>query len=60
MNVEIRTLEETLVNVLNSSRLPTEVKRLVVAEVETKLGEQANKDIAQELQAIKEQSEKGE
>lgn len=50
MNVEIRSLEQTIVKVLNASRLPTEVKRLVVADVLRKLEVQAESDILAEMQ----------
>lgn len=52
MNVEIRRLEENLVNDINASRVPTEVKRLVVMEVLMKLEAQVEKEIAFELQSL--------
>ncbi len=52
MNVEIRGLEEALVNNLNASRVPTEVKRLVVMEILMKLEAQVEREIALEMQAL--------
>lgn len=58
MNVEIRRLQENMVNLINSAQLPTEAKRLVVCEVLHKLEVQAEKDIVLELQqTIKEEKE---
>lgn len=57
MNTEIRLLQENIVNCVNSARMPTEVKRLVVLEVLMKLEEQANKEIALELQNKREEQE---
>ena len=57
MNAEIRLLQENIVNCVNSARMPTEVKRLVVLEVLMKLEEQANKEIALELQNKREEQE---
>ena len=45
MNVEIRKLEETIIHAVNASQVPTEAKRLVVADVLRKLEVQAEKDI---------------
>ena len=57
MNVEIRRLEEALVNDINASRVPTEVKRLVVMEVLMKLEAQVEKEIALEMQALSKSEE---
>lgn len=58
MNVELRRLQENMVNLINSAQLPTEAKRLVVCEVLHKLEVQAEKDIVLELQqTIKEEKE---
>lgn len=57
MNVAIRRFEENMVNLINSTPLPTEVKRLVAHEILTKLEEQAEKEILMELQAQKEEKE---
>ena len=46
-----------MVNLINSTPLTTEAKRLVVHEILTKLEVQAEKDILAELQAQKEEKE---
>ena len=58
MNVEIRKLEETIVHAVNASQIPTEAKRLVVADVLRKLEVQAEKDILLEMQVAKQNEEK--
>lgn len=60
MNTEIRLLQENIVNCVNSARMPTEVKRLVVLEVLMKLEAQANKEIELELQHKREEQESDE
>ena len=57
MNVALRKFQENMVNLINSTQLPTEAKRLVVHEILTKLEVQAEKDIIAELQAQKEEKE---
>lgn len=57
MNVTLRRFEENMVNLINSTPLPTEAKRLVVYEILTKLEVQAEKDILMELQAEKAEKE---
>lgn len=50
MNVAIREFEEKMVNLINSTQLPTEVKRLSVCEILHKIEIQAEREIAFELQ----------
>ncbi len=57
MNVALRKFQENMVNLINSTPLPTEAKRLVVHEILTKLEVQAEKEIIAELQAQKEEKE---
>lgn len=57
MNVTLRRFEENMVNLINSTPLPTEAKRLAVHEILTKLEVQAEKDILMELQAEKAEKE---
>ena len=57
MNLVLRRFEENMVNLINSTPLTTEAKRLVVHEILTKLEVQAEKDILAELQAQKEEKE---
>lgn len=58
MNLEIRKLEETIVSIVNSSQIPTEAKRLVVADVLRKLEVQADKEVMLEVQMAKQNEEK--
>lgn len=58
MNLEIRKLEEAIVTAVNSSQIPTEAKRLVVADVLRKLETQADKEIMLEIQLAKQNEEK--
>ena len=55
MNTEIISLENQLVNVLNDSNLPIEVKRLVLAEIMGKVTEARAEAIRAEQQ-LKEQA----
>lgn len=57
MNIPLRQFQENLVNLINSTRLPTEAKRLVVCEVLHKLEVQADKEIAYEMQEQSKQEE---
>ena len=50
MNITLRTLQENLIEVINSAQLPIEAKRLVVCDILHKLEVQANKEIAYEIQ----------
>lgn len=50
MNVTMRQFQENMVNLVNSAPLPIEAKRLVVCEVLHKIEEQANIQIACEIQ----------
>ncbi len=49
MNIALRQFQEGMVNLVNSAKLPTEAKRLVVCEVLHKLEVQADMEIAKEL-----------
>ena len=49
MDREIREMKNNLVGVLNSTRLPIEVKRLVVAELLKEVTDKANEVIAGQL-----------
>lgn len=57
MNLEIRKLEETIIHAVNTSQIPTEAKRLVVADVLRKLEVQAEKDILVEIQMAEKKKE---
>lgn len=49
MNIDIRVLEETLLNELNASTLPIEVKRLILSDLLTMTTRQADLIIKEEL-----------
>ena len=49
MNTSIRLLEETLLNELNASSLPIEVKRLILSDLLTMTARQADITIKEEL-----------
>ena len=49
MDIEIRILEETLLNELNASSLPIEVKRLILSDLLTMTARQADLTIKEEL-----------
>ena len=49
MNTSIRLLEETLLNELNASSLPIEVKRLILSDLLTMTTRQADIIIKEEL-----------
>lgn len=54
MNAEIRQFRDTLVTLINSSPIPIEVKRMVIAEISNAVSVEAERAIMQE----KEQKEK--
>lgn len=60
MNAELRQFQEKMVDLINSARLPTEAKRLVVCEVLHKLEVQADREIAYEIQEQSKQEAKEE
>ena len=49
MDIEIRMLEDTLLNELNASSLPIEVKRLILSDLLTMTARQADITIKEEL-----------
>lgn len=49
MDIVIRTLEDTLLNELNASFLPIEVKRLILSDLLTMTTRQADLTIKEEL-----------
>jgi len=49
MNTKIRSLEDQIVSLLNSSDVPIEAKRLIVSEVYGLLTKEADKTIAHEI-----------
>ena len=53
MNLELRWLEENMVELINSVQLPIEAKRLVVCEILHKLEVEAEKTIYNEMQEKK-------
>lgn len=51
MNKEIRQLQDDLISLLNSSNLPVEVKRIVLANTLTLVEKEADRAILSEIQA---------
>ena len=49
MNLIIRTLEDTILNTINSVDLPSEVKRLILADVLNLVTRQADKEVLSEV-----------
>lgn len=49
MNIKIKEFQQAIVNFINESELPIEVKRLSLAEIMHKLESAADAVIAQEL-----------
>ena len=49
LNLKIRNLEDTIIDGINASDLPIEVKRLVVSEVLNLVIKQADKEVIQEM-----------
>ena len=49
LNLKIRNLEDTIIDAINASDLPIEVKRLVVSEVLNLVIKQADKEVIQEM-----------
>ena len=52
MNLEIRKFREKIVNDINESELPIEVKRLVLKEVMSVVNETADNEIAKEQEML--------
>lgn len=52
MDYEIRQLSNQLIDLINSKQLPIEVKRLVLAEIYSKVSAEANKQIIEQQKII--------
>ena len=57
MNRKHRNLEKELMNSLNSSDLPAEVKRILLGKLEAQMTLISNQDILREPKEIKEDAE---
>lgn len=53
MNVKIRQFEDGILNMINESDLPIEVKRLVVADIFNLVLKQSDKEVANEILSAK-------
>ncbi len=51
MNVKIRHFEDSILNLINASDLPMEVKRLVITDIYNLVLKQADKEVLNELSA---------
>lgn len=58
MNLEIHRLKETIINLLNASTLPIEVKRMILSEITISANEAAKAELAEEIKKFNEQKEK--
>lgn len=51
MNFKIRLFEDSILNMINESDLPMEIKRLVIADIFNLVVKQADKEVKEELSA---------
>ena len=58
MNLEIHRFKETIINLLNASTLPIEVKRMILSEITISASEAAKAELAEEIKKFNEQKEK--
>jgi hypothetical protein len=56
MNKEIRVLENKLINILNTSDLPLEVKRIILGKLEAQMTNLSDREIFSETE-VKEHAE---
>lgn len=49
LNLKIRNLEDTIIDAVNASDLPIEVKRLIVSDVLNLILRQADKEVINEV-----------
>lgn len=57
MNLEIHRFKETIVNVVNMSPLPIEVKRMALSEITMAVSDASKNVLEEELKKFKEQQE---
>lgn len=50
-NLEIREFSQAIINFVNSSTIPMEVKRIALKDILTQVEEEANKVLTEELKA---------
>ena len=53
MNFKIRQFEDSILNMINESDLPMEVKRLVIADIFNLVIKQSDKEVAAEILSAK-------
>lgn len=53
MNLIIRQLKLTIIEILKSSDLPVEIKRLILSEISSEIGKQADEEIIKESKEVK-------
>lgn len=58
VNSQIRQFRDSIIAMTNANPLPIEIKRLVFAEIQTKLNEESDRMIISERQEEKKESEK--
>lgn len=58
VNSQIRQFRDSIIAMTNANPLPIEIKRLVFAEIQTKINEESDRMIISERQEEKKESEK--
>ncbi len=58
VNLQIRQFRDTIVSVINTCQLPIEIKRLVFAEIQTHINQEADMTVITEIKQQKEESKK--
>lgn len=53
MNLIIRQLKVTIIEILKSSSLSIEIKRLILSEILSEIGKQADEEIIKESKEVK-------
>ena len=60
VNSQIRQFRDSIIAMTNASTLPIEIKRLVFAEIQTKINEESDRIIITERQEVEKESKKTE
>lgn len=60
MNLEIHRFKETIINVVNMSPLPIEVKRMALSEITMAVSDASKNALEEELKKFKEQQKNSE
>lgn len=60
VNTQIRQLRDSIIAMINASPLPIEIKRLVFAEIQTQINNEADRIIIAERKEVEKQSKETE